>query len=40
MQLLCDQNVAERYIDACIEAPDLQAIAGGSFRPNRRCYRT
>jgi hypothetical protein len=27
MQLLCDQNVAQRYVDACIEAPDLQAIA-------------
>ncbi|MFC6874549.1 hypothetical protein [Halobellus marinus] len=27
MQLLCDQNVAQRYIDACIGAPDLQAIA-------------
>ncbi|MDB2265463.1 DUF5615 family PIN-like protein [Halorubrum ezzemoulense] len=26
MRLLCDQNVAQRYIDACIEAPDIQAI--------------
>jgi len=26
MRLLCDQNVARRYVDACIQAPDLQAI--------------
>ena len=26
MRLLFDQNVARRYLDACIEAPDLQAI--------------
>lgn len=26
MRLLCDQNVARRYIDACIEAPDLRAV--------------
>ncbi|QWC20234.1 DUF5615 family PIN-like protein [Halorubrum sp. 2020YC2] len=26
MRLLCDQNVARRYIDACLEAPDLRAV--------------
>jgi hypothetical protein len=26
MRLLCDQNVARRYVDACIEPPDLQAV--------------
>jgi hypothetical protein len=26
MRLLCDQNVARRYIDACVQAPDLQAV--------------
>jgi hypothetical protein len=26
MRLLCDQNVARRYIDACVDAPDLHAV--------------
>lgn len=26
MRLLCDQNVAQRYVDACVAAPDLQAV--------------
>ena len=26
MRLLFDQNVAQRYIDACVAAPDLQAV--------------
>lgn len=26
MRLLCDQNVAQKYVDACIAAPDLQAV--------------
>jgi len=26
MRLLCDQNVVQRDIDACIETPDLHAI--------------
>lgn len=26
MRLLCDQNVAQRYIDACVAAPDLHAM--------------
>jgi len=26
MRLLCDQNVAQKYVDACISASDLQAV--------------
>jgi len=26
MRLLCDQNVAQKYVDACIAAPDFQAV--------------
>ena len=26
MRLLCDQNVAQKYVDACIAASDFQAV--------------
>lgn len=26
MRLLCDQNVAQKYVDACISASDLQTV--------------
>ncbi|TKX41349.1 DUF5615 family PIN-like protein [Halorubrum sp. CGM4_25_10-8A] len=26
MRLLCDQNVARRYVEACIQASDLRAV--------------
>ena len=26
MRLLCDQNVARRYVKACIQASDLRAV--------------
>ena len=26
MRLLCDQNVAQKYVDACIAAPDFQVV--------------
>ena len=26
MRLLCDQNVAQKYVDTCISASDIQAV--------------